>query len=97
VIAAATPTARVCAAEAGGGRYPLCTVMAVMVTSVRPWWWNTLALLACMSKLLECMKLLLYKKSRHAANMKAVRVVQASVMMGCYYDMLAPHAQMLSV
>jgi hypothetical protein len=26
----------------------------------------------------------MYKKSRHAVNMKAVRVVQASVMMGCY-------------
>jgi hypothetical protein len=26
----------------------------------------------------------LFKKSRHAANMKAGRVVQTSVMMGCY-------------
>jgi hypothetical protein len=26
----------------------------------------------------------MYKKSRHAANMKAGRVAQASVMMGCF-------------
>jgi hypothetical protein len=30
----------------------------------------------------------LYKKSRHAANMKAGRVVQASVMLGCYEQLV---------
>jgi hypothetical protein len=29
-------------------------------------------------------ELSLYKKSRHATDVKAVRVVQASVMVGCY-------------
>jgi len=37
-----------------------------------------------MTDILYIYQLHIYKKSRHAANMKAGGVVQASVMMGCY-------------
>jgi hypothetical protein len=49
----------------------------------------------------------IYKKSRHASNMKAGRVVQASVMVGCYdlqcqryiYSVVAPcmHALLMKL